>query len=237
MTGDSDVIDNKDRMPSVREVRKRIMKVGKEKYRRCLQFIYLVDGRVSEAVGRASRSDTTTAWGPTGDDVSFQVYDEANKVEAALFNVRTAKNRGKPRICAIPLDPECEPWARQVALYFSKFGSRERVFPFTRQAVYNKAKKVFKGLRYPIDQYKNTVEVFTGDGVKKKPVIVPTHWKPFRIHALRHLRATDLLSYYGFSTSELSKFGGWRLANSALDSYIYYDWRSYFPKLLKKRFS
>jgi len=224
-------------MPSVREVRRRIEKIHtREKYRRCLQFIYLVDGRVSEAVGRVSPSDNTAARGPTGSDLEFQVYDQEKKIEAAIFKVKSSHGReGQPRICAIPLDPEYEPWARQVALYFSKFEPREKVFPFTRQKMYQVASKAFKGLRYPIQKYDNTLEVSNEKGKEKKKVVVPHHWKPFRVHALRHLRATELLSNYGFTQTQLCQFGGWSLRNKALERYIYYDWRSYFPKLLKKR--
>lgn len=214
-------------MPSVQEVRRRIEKVPKVKYRRCLQFIYLIDGRVSEAIGRVSPSDkTTAARGPTGRDVEFIVWDEENKIEAVLFTVKSSHGRdGQPRICAIPLNPEYESWAREVALYISKAGPDSYAFPFTRQKVYQVANKTFKGLRYPIKKYDDN------EGEE-----VPAHWKDFKVHALRHLRASDLLSYYGFTQTELCQFGGWGLQNKALELYIYFDWRSYFPKLLKKRY-
>jgi len=47
--------------------------------------------------------------------------------------------------------------------------------------------------------------------------------------------------FYGFNGPNLSAFGGWTLSTAmnvsgSIDRYVQLDWRSYYPKLLKKRY-
>jgi len=175
-------------------------------------------------VGKASRRDTTTARGPRGTSVSLQTYQNGDvKEQAVVFRVRTAKRKGKERLIALPLNREFEPWTQVLYDYFKECGS-ELVFPFTRQKLWEVSKKVFKGLVYPIDKYS----------------VVPEHFRDLRLHGLRHLRASELVEFYGFNAFELSTYCGWTLQTGAglsrvMARYINLNWQGYFPKLLKNR--
>jgi hypothetical protein len=88
-------------------------------------------------------------------------------------------------------------------------------------------------MSYPIERYR----VYDDFGVKKE---VDKHARPFTLHALRHLRATELVEYYGFDGFNLSIYGGWTLksaigVSASMERYLSLSWQSYFPKLLKKR--
>jgi hypothetical protein len=215
-------------LPSVQEVRQRIEVVEVEEIRLCLMTAYLYAGRISEVVGIATSGDTSVAMGPKGSDVRFDVVDGH---ETVLFTVYTAKRQGLERIVALPV--EYEPWAQQVADYFQK--AHGSVFPFTRQWIskYIREKETFKDYQYPIERYK----------VKQGQLlnIVPKHWNPFRLHALRHLRTTELVRFYHFKAEDLAAYCGWHLQtiskdiSSVMERYIDLNWQSYFPKLLKKR--
>ena len=214
-------------LPSVEDVRERIEHVQQEEIRYCLMTAYLYAGRISEVVGYASQGDTSVARGPKGNDVRFDVIDGH---KTALFSVYTAKRKGQERVVALPL--EFEPWALPVAEYFQKAGSNY-VFPFSRQFVSRKTKKTFEGFQYPIEQYK----IKQGELVK----VVERHWNPFRLHALRHLRTTELVRFYHFRAEDLAAYCGWRLRTIARDispvmeRYIDLSWQEYYPKLLRER--
>jgi len=226
-------------LPDVDEVRKRIEQVKDREIRMCLKTVYLYAGRISEVVGASSPSDKTLARGPIGKDVRFDTYVNGPIEEpAVIFTVRTAKRNGLRRLVALPLN--YEPWAKEVADYFLEFGPSELVFPFTRQKVsmYAREKGIFDGLIYPIEEYRISVD---GSIVK-----VPSHTRPYTIHAIRHSRTTELVEYYGFDGFNLAAYCGWTLSTShgmfgmrvprMVSRYLYLNWQGYFPKLLKKRF-
>lgn len=220
-------------LPSVSLVRKRIQQITKEKMRYCLMTAYLYAGRISEVVGHASPSDNTVARGPKGTDVKKEIFNLGPIDEpCVVFKVRTAKRDGRERSIALPTN--YENWTSPLYEYF-KSSSNGLVFPFTRQLVgrYVKEHAVFKGLRYPIETY----SIWKDGSVVKK---VDSHMRPFALHALRHLRATELIDEYGFDGIDLSIYGGWTLRSmigvgSAMQRYAHLQWRRYFPKLLKKR--
>ena len=222
-------------LPSVETVRKRIQKAHPEEAKYCLMTAYLFCGRVSEVIGRICPSDThkTTARGPTGKDIQTDIFELGPiKEEVTIFTVNTAKREGLERKIALPLNPKYEPWTEELYNYFKSHGS-QKVFPFTRQKATAYANKAFKGLTYPVYKYK----IWENGKVVKEPKF---HNKPFRTHALRHLRATELLEYYGFTGIDLSIYGGWTLKSmvgigSAMERYAHLNWRQYFPKLLKEK--
>ncbi len=226
-------------LPEVNTVRKRIEKAPKKEAKFCLMAAYLFCARVSEIVGTTNTYDAshnqTLARGPTGTDVKLETFELGDiKTEAAVFTVRTAKRDGKIRKIALPLTKEYEPWTEQLYAYYMQHKD-DKVFPFTRQKAWDYAQKTFSGLSYPIEKY-NQYEV-----KNPKPKPVRAHMKPFRTHALRHLRATELIETFGFTGFDLSVYGGWTLRSmvgvgSAMSRYAHLDWRRYFPKLLKKRF-
>jgi hypothetical protein len=221
-------------LPSVDEVRKRIMTVEEQKIRYCLMTVYLFAGRISEVVGRKNPADDSVAGGPKGTDVrlaKFLLMDR--EVDAVVFKVRTSKRQGRERAIGLPLEEVYEPWSKLLYGYFQLAGDKV-TFPFTRKFVwkYVTENKVFGGLSYPIEKYK----------VNKKGQIepVPAHERAFKLHALRHLRASELVGFYGFDGFNLATYGGWtyhRMAetSSIMDRYLTLSWQSYFAKLLKKK--
>jgi len=224
-------------LPEVETVRNRIEKATKQEAKFCLMAAYLFCARASEIVGATNSYDVshnqTVARGPTGLDVKLETFELGDiKTDAAVFTIRTAKRDGKIRKIALPFEKKFEPWTEQLYNYYLEHGS-DKVFPFTRQKAWDYAQDTFSGLSYPIEKYRMY------DPEKPKPV--KAHMKPFRTHALRHLRATELIETFGFTGFDLSVYGGWTLRSmvgvgSAMSRYAHLDWRKYFPKLLKKRF-
>jgi len=200
----------------------------------CLMAEYLFCARISEIIGRKCPSDShTTARGITGRNVEQKVFKLGEKnYDVAVFTVRTAKRGGKERKIALPLEKEFEPFTEQLFSYVRQFG-KDPVFPFTRQKAFEYSRELFEGLTYPIEEY---TPFENGKPLPK----VKEHLKPFRTHALRHLRATELIEVYDFSGVELSLYGGWTLRSmigvgSAMSRYTHLQWRKYFPKLLTER--
>jgi len=226
-------------LPDVKTVRERIEKASKREAKFCLMAAYLFCARVSEIVGATNQYDLsnkqTIARGPTGRDVKIETFELGDiKTDAAVFTIRTAKRDGKIRKIALPLEKCYEPWTEPLYNYYLEHGA-EKVFPFTRQKAWDYAQETFKGLSYPIEKY----NLYDPGSPKPKPI--KAHMKPFRTHALRHLRATELIETFGFTGFDLSVYGGWTLRSmvgvgSAMSRYAHLDWRRYFPKLLKKRF-
>ena len=219
-------------LPNVNEIRSRIDSVPWRDIRCCLRTCYLFAGRISEVVGKASYGDTTTARGPRGVDADLDIYTLGEgKEQAVVFTVKTAKRGGRERKVALPLN--YEPWVKEVYDYFQQRGS-ELVFPFTRQKVWAYAKEVFDGLTYPIEKYVLTKKDL---GLRK---VIDEHLRPFRLHALRHLRASELVEFYGFDGFNLATYGGWTYhtmtrVSTVMERYLSLGWQSYFPKLLKER--
>jgi hypothetical protein len=221
------------RLPDVHIVRERISSITYDEARHCLMAAYLFGCRISELVGRKTPSDKSVPRGPTGKDVKLvtgyrvgaQLYD------VAVFTLATAKRQGKERSIALPLDRTLEPWTEPLLKYYTHAGSNH-VFPFTRQVVWLRAHDAFKGLRYPIDRY-----VITKKGSTKREEI-KQHSRDFALHALRHLRTTELVKEYGFDGLDLSIFGGWTMkpmlgVGSSMERYLSLSWQRYFPKLLR----
>lgn len=210
----------------------------------CIKYLYLISGRASEACGKAARKDKgTTARGPMARSLSFQEYEGE---EAAVFSVKTSKRKGRERICALPLAREYEPWAKEVSDYFGNFDSRDLVFPFARQRLSRHSKECWKDLWYKIEPY-NIIDLdsegnqIINEKGKRQTIEIDTHMRTVTVHAVRHFRATDLAGYYGFDGKDLSAFCGWLLStamgiSSSVDRYVQLNWRSYFGKLLKKRY-
>jgi len=217
-------------LPPVKTIRTRISKVIEPEIKKALMFQYLICGRAKEVIGRVCPNDKSgrnKATGPKGIDARI---DEYLNHEIALFNVYTQKRQDRKRIIALPL--EYEPWAQDLIDYFAQFG-KDPVFNFTRQTLWRKSKPYFKDLTYPIEQY----TIYDNQGRRSR---VKPHTKNFTLHALRHLRASELIGDYGFNGFELGVYGGWKLATSVglnpqFDRYVSLNWQSYLPKLLKAR--
>jgi hypothetical protein len=140
---------------------------------------------------------------------------------------------GRERLVALPVNPIYEPWTREIVEYFQKVGEG-LVFPFTRQYVGKVMRKggIFNNLSYPIEPY-----VCFNNGTARK---VDLHRKHFRLHALRSLRASELVDFYGLTLEELSTYGGWKIkslitnaSNVMTDRYLHLRWQGYFKSLCK----
>lgn len=197
-----------------------------------MKAMYLMGARVSEMVSYASPSDIDSPGhkgqprGPRGNEYTL-AKERGEKV--VVFKLKTGKRDGKPRNVALPLDPKYEPWTEEVLNYYIERG-RRKVFPFTRQITGRWCHKTFKGLVYPIEP-----QITHRNGVR---VRVKAHLRPFGTHALRHLRATELVEVYGFDVWEICQFCGWSLKTLGpqhMSRYLHLQWRRYFPKLLKER--
>lgn len=218
-------------LPKVSVIRDRIEAVKEKDIRAALKFQYLTCGRAKEVVSRVCPNDISghnKATGPKGIDTRIE---EFNGEEIIIFNVYTQKREGKKRVIALPV--KFEEWAKEVHNYFIQFSEKDPVFYFTRQKLWAKSKPYFKGLSYPIERY----SVYDNGQVLK---VVHSHPKNFTIHALRHLRATELVEYYNFTGFELAIYGGWKIGTSVgfsgqFDRYINLNWRSYVGKLFKER--
>lgn len=115
------------------------------------------------------------------------------------------------------------------------------IFPYYRQQVWPKAVEIFDGLTYPIAQYNKRVGTNpkTGKGVYQT---IPAHQKQFSDHAIRHLRSTELKSFYRIKGEMLDKFMGWTKprggeSSAMQDRYVLEPWKEagYFPRLLRNR--
>lgn len=162
----------------------------------------------------------------------------------AVFTVSTEKRQRWKRLIGLPLRKEFEPWTQDIVDYFQERKGKD-LFPFTRQKMYNEVRTVFEGLNYKIFPYKRVRkehgQVIKDEKGKSMKDDVPEHSKPFRNHALRHLRNVELRDFYGLSAEERSSYGGWTLRSmiggigSSIDRYGEAAWRPYFAKLLKPR--
>jgi len=213
----------------IREVRARIQRHPDPEMKMGLEATYLLGARASEIVGYASKSDTTTPYGPTGEDVWEDVYlsgVNATPEPVAIFRLKTAKRYGMERYIALPLNPAYEPWARPLFEYFRKKRGRH-VFTFTRQTLYNHAREVLKGLTYTIEPY------YCMDTKER----IGRHEKGAAVHFLRHMRATELAFHYGLDKEERAAYCGWTLKSAGITGsqlrYMHVYWQGYFPKLLK----
>lgn len=203
-------------LPATKEIRERIENLRSYPHRYALKFQYITGARVSEVCGK---------YAITPNDITITNY---NQQEIVLFNVKTAKRNGKIRILALPLDKKYEPFTQDLVEYFERKKNNKKIFNFTPRTLQNYGKKIFKKLHYQIEAYH----------IKNNKI--PLHWRGLTTHGLRHIRATELMMYYGFDNIDLTVFMGWSFKASfgptigaSVDRYIYMQWSRYFPKLLK----
>jgi hypothetical protein len=219
-------------LPNATLIREKISQITDYNIRQCLNACDLWAARISEAVGIPRPGET--AYGPTAKEVEVVEYDG---YELAIWDVHTAKREGLIRKIAVPLKLQSE--AKDLLNHFQKYSSDELVFPFTRAKpldYVSRVQPVFKGLTYPIETY-----VVGPKGDLKK---VPSHKRDFKLHALRHLRASELVEKYGFDGFNLAAYGGWTIRTassffgqsipSVISRYLYLNWQGYIQKLLRK---
>jgi len=202
-------------LPATSQIRQRIDAVQNVRAKRALQLQFLSASRVSEIVG---------AKGVKGQDCQLNTYENHPLV---VFSIKTAKRQGKVRAVALPLETEFDPWTRPVVEYCqAKDDPSQLIFDLTPRMMQKYAVQAFQGLSYHIEGYEE-------EGKSVGP-----HWKNISTHGLRHIRATELMMYYGFDGIDLAIMCGWSLKSQVgmpgvASRYLYLQWSRYFPKLLK----
>ena len=63
--------------------------------------------------------------------------------------------------------------------------------------------------------------------------VVDRHFKPLRVHGMRHIVSTELIAFYGFNLRQLSMFTVWSLksmtgASPSLARYAHMEWMDNF---------
>jgi len=133
-------------------------------YQMAFKFQLMAAGRISEVAGK---------YAPRGIDayeVEFEVGDKEH--ESIMFVLKTAKRKGKLRACALPLDPEYEPWAKELAEYFEDAGAKlpfrfDKNIESSKSYAMNFAKHVFDGFMWNMIPYTVSVDkVFPEESVK-----------------------------------------------------------------------
>ncbi len=222
-------------VPSFLEVRGRIEHAGDHEFKLCLMTALELCARISEIVGVSTPGDGSFARGPRGSDAKDDWWGEGfSRQKALVIDVRTAKRKGLVRRIGLP--PDFDPWVMKVAEHFWSRGDG-LAFPFTRHSIseYVNENALFEGWGWPVQDY----SIYEGKGIP--PQKIEGHIKPFSLHSLRDVRATQLLTFYGFDGVDLAIHGGWTIQNtvagvtSVMARYldIYQDWRRPFPKLMK----
>jgi len=219
-------------LPNATIVRERIRQVANIDICKCLSACDLWAARISEVVSQARPGEK--AYGPQAKEVEVTTYEG---YEVAIWDVHTAKREGLIRKIAIPLS--LQPEAKQLLAYFETFDQKDQVFPFTRAKpldYVSRVQPIFKGLTYPIDTYVV--------GPKGNLTKVPSHKRDFKLHALRHVRASELVEKYGFDGFNLAAYGGWTIRTassffgqsipSVISRYLYLNWQGYIQKLLRR---
>lgn len=145
--------------PTDKEIRTRIQNVKQEQYRMAYMYQYEIVGRISEVCGKYT---------PSVDDHTF-IEEEGE--EFIVFIAKTAKRRGRLRPCARPLNPEYDPWAKEVYEYMQTYDKHPFLVhenPATSKTyAMNTAKEMFEGLYWPMVEYTRSVKhQYTGDMVK-----------------------------------------------------------------------
>jgi len=257
-------------LPNVLEFRQRVETILNIDQKIAYKTLHLICGRVGEVITEKYPSDKTA--NPTGHKltVTKETYQPdlndpqerdtwtfikllqgqpvnfneiANiKEEVAVFHVSTEKRLGLTRIIGLPLNPQYDPWIKQVYDYLSQ--KSQNGFQFTRQEMWNTAKTTFEGFTYTIHPYNRAVikngEYQYDEKGKLLKDKIKEKTKNFTDQGIRHLRNLELKKFYGLTPEERAGYGGWTLAtvtgtSAAQDRYEEAPWRIYFPKLLKQR--
>jgi len=172
-----------------------------------------------------------------------QAIDElSQRIPVAIFKIRVAKQKldegEEPpyRLVALPLPEKYEPWTKEIYEYFKDAGDNY-VFPWNRQTIWHyisNVQPIFDGLTYRIKKYRS---IRLG---KLRAVKILPHNRPFKLHALRHVRTDELISRYCFDGIDLAAYVGWTISKgngenmpAMASNYaeIREAWRRYIKKL------
>lgn len=194
-----------------REVRRRIASITDPRWAAFFSTLYITAARISEIVG---------PYGLQKADV--QEMSHGNE-PILCFRLRTAKRGRQVRVVAVPLRGTYEPLAVRAWEYISQ-APNGPIWSFRRQHAWRVASQLFQGLTYTIEPY-----YFRGERRDR-------HQKPLTLHGLRHLRASELVEYFGFDMIDAATFCGWdvgKFGPAVAERYVYLNWSRYIDKLFK----
>jgi len=164
----------------------------------------------------------------------LQRQDKGPLPHLQKLNMRQSRNSGKP--LSILETVKTKEGKHIIEKY-------EPIFPYKRQEILPITKELFKGFSYPIAPYKRRIRTTVVEG-KQVGVYepIPGHQKKFGNHALRHLRSTELKTFFLIEGAALDNFMGWAKprggeSSAMQDRYVLEPWKEagYFPRLLRRR--
>lgn len=261
-------------MPDPSEIRKRIERVEDIEYKYCLMTTFILDARISEIVGEMCPGDTSSLYGIKGSYVKIENYEGEEVAVFKVVTAKRKPLGAFIRLDALPLkhEPWAEKiydyfqscgdnyvfnFNRQQAWVASKEAFEGLSYPIDHYSIYESAdeepdeielEKARKKLAYVLTGNKDVDDVLVRTVAKmgiKKTIEVNPHLKPFRLHALRHERASELVDRFEFDGMDLATYGGWTIQtatqstpqtrmSSSMSRYLFNsNWRSYVKKLIR----
>lgn len=196
---------------SIQIVRERIEAIKNEKLKNVAKFQLLTACRLSEAVGKYAVHST---------DLTQTNYKGNN---LALWTLKTAKREGILRIIALPCNQQ---WVQEM---IDLFQSRQKqVFDYGPSSVAHLLADELGNLEYFIEKY----HIYEKNHLPgEKGIVIRGHQRNICTHALRHLRLSELVNFYGFDDIDLAIFAGWKFKGMT-GRYATGAWGRYIDKLI-----
>ena len=173
-------------IPTTSDIRTIIENIDNEDVRYAFMYQFLIGGEVAEICGPYA-PDYNNA-----QEVNFNLGGFSFPAVIFIVNNIKPEDRGKNRICAIPLDTEFEPWAKPLYNWFKKHGD-EYPIKYSMRNHQRYAGIYFKDLSWLKEKYRK----------------VERRISPFRLADLRKLRIKNLKEFYHFDEVDLALSCAW----------------------------
>ena len=229
--------------------------------RAVLALYYLTGARRNELLAGPvwpSERDRTAPVGPRLRDVRIERYKDVEIMTIRLTTLKRVEHVGgqklrhATRVVPVVLDPKYEPLGPMVKEYYlARVQRAQERAEYLRERIpkreWNSHPELTPG-NYPL-LARLVPSPWRHERPKREPYYVPLTVKEVRRlftiirrelglppgqhdNPLRHIRATHLVTYYGFTITDLSAFTGWKLPGMA-EVYVHLGWKSYIELLLK----
>jgi hypothetical protein len=178
-------------------------------------------------------------WRLEGNEAAIeQMIDNLTQtIQVAVFKIKLSRRKAKPnmerpfRLVALPMAEKYEPWTKGLYKYFEEAGDNY-VFPLNRSRAWYDVETlgVFKGLTYPIKEYRYSRPEIT--------LHVNSHYRDIKMDGLRAVRVEELRMRYDFDDLDLAVFTGSKIRLNRVpgvfeSSTVSEDWHRYIYKLCK----